>query len=103
MNEKYKFEDLIRMLQDQRHRNFQGVRVLIEILEDDSIPSGRKHWLLIAALRGMGLYETEVEITDVAQETPEEIKWEYRKTTFAVEYIECTILNAEIIFELILN
>lgn len=103
MNEKYKFEDLIRMLQKQYHKDFQGIKVLIELLEDDSIPVRKKHWLLVAALRGMGLYETEVEITDVAQESPDEVKWEYRKITFAVEYIECTILNAEVIFQLILN
>lgn len=103
MNEKYKFEDLIRMLQNQYHKDFQGIKVLVELLEDDSVPERKKHWLLVAALRGMGLYETEVEIIDTTQETPEEINWEYRKTTFAVEYIECTILNSEIIFELILN
>ena len=107
MNKLYKLKDILRMLKGQSKRDFQGIKVLLEIMDDKSISKSRKFWMIIAGLRGLDLYEVDYEDTshpkEQEQDIPNEITFQKGKTSCSIDVYECELLNVRIQFTQILN
>jgi len=101
----YRLVDLMKMLRDQRRRRYQGINVLLSIFGDNSVEPVRRHYLIIAGLRALGLYEIgnnydrRKDFSDVPQKVSGKLKGEI----VPAELFRCHLLDAIVQFDLILN
>lgn len=106
MKPTYTLVDLIMVLRDQRFRRYQGINVLLNIFEDDTISPNRKKFMIIAGLRAIGLIEIGYPgdrkkiVNDVASEKTNN---KTKGIKVPMQLFRCHLLNAIIQFESILN
>ncbi|MDF1676635.1 MAG: hypothetical protein P1U44_13050 [Vicingaceae bacterium] len=114
-NTNYTLEDLFEFWKGQQKLNFQGIKVLIEIYENGRILKHRKRWIILAGLRGLGLYEVGYQKTtideilkedtdkkiDVKNDIPGEIEWDNKHK--GVQFFKCNLIDGTYEFWKILN
>ena len=123
MNDKYRLKDLLKFWKGQEKLNFQGIKVLIEIFEGNKVSKERKRWIILAGLRGLGLYEVGYEkptLEDILREdeqeaeekekedlkkndVPGEIHWYKGTSDVGIDTYKCRIMNGTMEFWKILN
>lgn len=120
MNDTYRLKDLLKFWKGQKKLDFQGIKVLLEIFERNKVSKERKRWIIIAGLRGLGLYEVGYEkptLEDILREdeevkkqedlkkndVPGEIKWQRGSSDVGIDTYKCRILNGTMEFWKILN
>ena len=116
-NDNYNLKDLLKFWKGQEKLNFQGIKVLLEINENKKTPKDRKRWIILAGLRGLGLFEIgykkptideilkedEEEKKVLKRDIPGEIEWSKNKTDVGIQTFKCRIINGTIEFWKILN
>jgi len=104
MKDTYTLIDILLFLKGQKELDFQGIKVLIEIFENDSLNDNRKRLLIITGLRELGLLDIEdsvdstdgSKLNDVIFENPKEIG-------YTAEIYEVELINVIVGFEVFLN
>jgi|GEM_PF-5836041 len=109
MKDTYTLIDILLFLKGQKELDFQGIKVLIEIFENDSLNDKRKRLLIITGLRELGLLDIEdsmdnsngskiieLKVTDLKFQNPKEIG-------YTAEIYEIELLNVIVGFEVFLN
>lgn len=125
MDETYKLKDLLIFWQGQEELNFKGIKLLLEIFEDENIAEERARWIIIAELRELDLFESdykeptleellreEVDNIDEEDKGKKDVKkkdmssginWGNKKSTVGIDNYKCKILNGTIKFWRIMN
>lgn len=113
----YTLESLFKFWKGQAQLNFQGVKILLEIYENGRILKERKRWIILAGLRGLGLFEIGYQKTTIDEilkedtykklidkkDIPSEIEWDKKQIKVGMQSFKCNIINGTYEFWKILN
>lgn len=100
----YKWVDIMMMLRDQRFRRYQGINILLSLLDENSIEPIRRKFLIVAGLRGLGLYDIDYDKVKPKLDINFKEKKEDKKGVIVpMQLFKCHLMDAIIEFDVILN
>jgi len=103
----YTLDSFMAFMNDQKKRKFQGINVLLEIMNCESISPNRKRDMIVAALRTCEMfdigYQMAIESEFKFQDKSTTKNWEYDDVHFVIELYRCQLLNVNVDYQIIMN